>query len=73
MAEVRRAGQQSLRRHFGSLRNAKTTNSSAQRRPDVFAHGKKLGQFAYTFKNGTEETCDFDLQTYLVQRCKAED
>jgi len=57
----------------GLLRNAKSTKSAIERRPDVVRDGKKLGELAYTFKNGTEETCDFDPQTYLVQRCKAED
>jgi hypothetical protein len=57
----------------GLLRDAKVTKSPLERRPDIVRDGKKLGQFAYTFKNGTEETCDFDPQTYLVQRCKAED
>jgi outer membrane lipoprotein-sorting protein len=57
----------------GLLRNAKATKAPIVRRPDVVRDGKKLGQFAYTFKNGTDETCDYDPQTYLVQRCKAED
>ena len=58
----------------GLLRGAKATNSPIERRPDIVRDGKRLGQFAYTFKkDGTEETCDFDPQTYLAQRCKAED
>jgi hypothetical protein len=57
----------------GLLRNANATKTPIARLADVVRSGKKLGQFAYTFKNGTNETCDFDLQSYLVQRCKAED
>jgi len=57
----------------GLLRNAKATKAPLVRRPDVVRDGKKLGEFAYTFKNGTQEACDFDPQTYLVRRCKAED
>jgi hypothetical protein len=58
----------------GLLRNARH-NPAAQfvPKPDVTRNGARLGQFAYTFKNGTEETCDYDLHTFLAQRCKAED
>jgi hypothetical protein len=58
----------------GLLRNARQNPKVAfVPKPDVTRDGKRLGQFAYTFKNGTEETCDFDLRTFLAQRCKAEE
>jgi len=57
----------------GLLRNARANKSPIQRRADVMRDGKKLGEFEYAFKDGTQETCDFDLRTYLVQRCKSED
>lgn len=41
--------------------------------PDQIQDGKRVGTFQYTFKDGTEETCNYDLHTYLVTRCKTED
>jgi len=32
-----------------------------------------VGTFAYTFKNGTQETCNYDRATYRVTRCKADE
>jgi hypothetical protein len=57
----------------GLLRNAKATGAPIVHMPDVVRDGKRFGQLGYTFKNGTQETCDFDLRSYLVTRCKAED
>jgi len=35
--------------------------------------GKRVGTFEYTFDDGTEETCNYDLGTYRVTRCKADE
>ncbi len=58
----------------GLLRNARDNkNAPFVRLPNTTRNGKTVAQFEYTFKNGTEETCDYDARTYLVSRCKAED
>jgi|HubBroStandDraft_6_1064221.scaffolds.fasta_scaffold404826_1 hypothetical protein len=58
----------------GLLRNARKNPATPfVVKPPVVRNGKKVGEFTYTFKNGTEETCDYDLQTYLAERCKAEE
>jgi hypothetical protein len=41
--------------------------------PDQTQDGKRVGAFEYDFKNGTDETCNFDLGTYRVTRCKADE
>ena len=56
----------------GLLRNAKADpNAAFVPQPDATLDGKRVGTFLYTFKNGTEETCNFDKSTYRVTRCKA--
>jgi len=35
--------------------------------------GKRVGTFEYTFDDGTEETCNYDLATYRMTRCKADE
>jgi hypothetical protein len=62
----------------GLLRNARIdTKSAFVRLPDVTQSGKKVGAFKYSFtsgpSSGTDETCNFDLKTYLVTRCKADE
>jgi hypothetical protein len=39
---------------------------------DQVQDGKHVGAFRYEFKDGTEEVCNFQLETYRVTRCKAE-
>jgi len=41
--------------------------------PNQIQDGKRVGTFQYTFKDGTEEACNYDLHTYLITRCKTED
>jgi hypothetical protein len=58
----------------GVIRNAKanpTTNFT--RAADQTLDGRRVGTFVYTFKNGTEETCNYDRTTYRVTRCKADE
>jgi len=59
----------------GILRNLKAGPTSALvKLSAVVRDGKRLGTFAYTFKStGTQEICNYDLTTYLVARCKAEE
>jgi hypothetical protein len=58
----------------GLLRNAKQSPASRfVTLPGQAVDGKRVGAFTYTFKDGRDETCDYDLKTYLVSRCKAED
>ena len=58
----------------GLLRNARYAPPSRfVVLPPVLINGKRFGAFKYTFKNGSDETCDYDPKTYLVSRCKAED
>jgi hypothetical protein len=35
--------------------------------------GKKVGTFAFSFADGTDETCNYDERTYRVTRCKADE
>ena len=35
--------------------------------------GKKVGTFAFSFPDGTDETCNYELATYRVTRCKADE
>lgn len=58
----------------GLLRNAKADPKAAfVPMADQTQDGKRVGTFAYTFKNGTEEMCNFDKSTYHVTRCKADE
>ncbi len=58
----------------GLLRNAKADPKAAfVPMPDATQDGRRVGTFAYTFKNGTEETCNYDKSTYRVTRCKADE
>jgi hypothetical protein len=58
----------------GLVRTLKSDPSAALAKlPDQTQDGKRVGTFQYTFKDGTEETCNYDLNTYLVTRCKTED
>jgi hypothetical protein len=57
----------------GLLRNAKANPGAPfVKQPDQTQDGKRVGTFAYTFKDGTEESCNFNPATYLVTRCKAD-
>jgi len=58
----------------GLVRAAKANPKAAfATLPDQVVNGKKVGTFAYTGKNGSVETCNYDLTTYLATRCKVED
>jgi hypothetical protein len=58
----------------GLVRNAKANPASPfERLPDALTNGKRTGTFRYTFKNGSDETCNYDPATYLVVRCKTQD
>jgi len=35
--------------------------------------GKKVGTFSFSFPDGTDEICNYDLTTYRVTRCKADE
>jgi hypothetical protein len=57
----------------GLVRNAKANKDVPfARLADQVQDGKRVGTFQYDFKDGTEETCNFDLHTYRVTRCKAD-
>jgi len=62
----------------GLLRNARAdTKAAFVRLPDTTQSGTKVGAFKYSFtsgsSSGTDEICNFDLKTYLVTRCKADE
>jgi hypothetical protein len=59
----------------GILRNLNAyPKSPLVRLPPTVRNGKKLGTFSYTFpKSGDQETCNYDLATYLVVRCKTDE
>ncbi len=58
----------------GLVRNAKADPSASfVRLSDQTQDGKRVGTFMYSFKNGTEETCNYDRATYRVTRCKADE
>ncbi len=59
----------------GLVRNLKAhPGSMLVRLADTIRNGKKYGTFSYIFpKSETQETCNYDLRTFLVTRCKAED
>jgi hypothetical protein len=57
----------------GLVRNAKANGDVPfVRLADQVQDGKRVGTFQYDFKDGTEETCNFDLRSYRVTRCKAD-
>jgi hypothetical protein len=41
--------------------------------PDQTQDGKRVSTFGYTFKDGTEEACNYDPATYRVTRCKSDE
>ncbi len=56
----------------GLLRNAnRNPRAPFVAVPDQMQDGKRVGTFAYTFRDGTQETCNYDKSTYRVTRCKA--
>ncbi|GAC1476336.1 MAG: hypothetical protein NVS2B8_00610 [Vulcanimicrobiaceae bacterium] len=58
----------------GLIRDAKAHPSVPfARLADQTQDGKRVGTFTYAFKNGTDETCNYDLVTYRVTRCKADE
>jgi hypothetical protein len=58
----------------GLIRSAKNDpGSTFEALPDTLQDGKHVGTFGYTFKNGTNETCNYDKSTYRVTRCKSEE
>jgi hypothetical protein len=58
----------------GLIRNAKANPSIPfVPMPEVVQDGKRVGTFGYSFANGTDEVCNYDLETYLATRCKADE
>jgi hypothetical protein len=57
----------------GLVRTLKADHAALTRLPDQTQDGKRVGTFGYDFKNGTDETCNYDRATYLVTRCKADE
>jgi len=58
----------------GVVRTVKADPKAALTKlPDQTQDGKRVGTFGFNFKNGTDETCNFDPVTYLVTRCKADE
>jgi len=57
----------------GLIGNSRATKTPIARLPDQTQDGKRVGAFSYAFKSGTEETCNYDLRTYRVTRCKADE
>jgi len=58
----------------GLIRNAKANPSIALvPMPEQVQDGKRVGTFGYSFANGTDEVCNYDLTTYLATRCKADE
>jgi hypothetical protein len=58
----------------GLIRNAKANPKTPfVKLPDQTRDGKRVGAFTYAFKDGTDETCNFDLTTYFVTRCQADE
>ena len=48
---------------------ASSFTTAAQQTQD----GKKVGTFNFSFPDGTDEACNYDLSTYRVTRCKADE
>jgi hypothetical protein len=58
----------------GLIRNAKANPSiPLVPMPEQVQDGKRVGTFGYSFANGTDEVCNYDLTTYLATRCKADE
>ena len=58
----------------GVIRNSKANpTASFTRAPDQTLEGKRVGTFTYAFKNGTDESCNYDRTTFRVLRCKADE
>lgn len=58
----------------GLIRAAKTASpASFARLAPVTQDGKKVGTFSFAFADGTDETCNYDLKTYRITRCKADE
>ena len=58
----------------GLIRAAKTAPASSFTTASPQTQdGKKVGTFAFSFPDGTDETCNYDLATYRVTRCKADE
>ncbi len=58
----------------GLIRAAKAAPASSfTSMPPATQDGKKVGTFGFSFPDGTDETCNYDLATYLVTRCKADE
>jgi len=58
----------------GLVRNAKADPAAPfVHLPDQTQDGKVVGTFMYSFKNGTDETCNYDRTTFRVTRCKADE
>ena len=58
----------------GLLRKAKADRGTPfVKLPEEIEDSKRVGTFQYTFQDGTEETCNYDLRTYRVTRCKTPD
>ena len=58
----------------GLIRTIKSDpNAVLMKLPDQTQDGKRVGAFEYDFKNGTDETCNYDPSTYRVTRCKADE
>ncbi|MBC5809327.1 MAG: hypothetical protein GIW95_00490 [Candidatus Eremiobacteraeota bacterium] len=57
----------------GLLRNLRINHNALVTLPNATVNGRKAGTFGYTFKNdGSRETCNYDLTTYRVMRCKTD-
>jgi outer membrane lipoprotein-sorting protein len=57
----------------GVIRRLKLgTASNFVRLPDQMRNGKRVGAFRVSF-GGSNEVCDFDLQTYYVTRCQRDE
>jgi hypothetical protein len=58
----------------GLIRTIKSDpNAVITKLPDQTQDGKRVGAFEYDFTNGTDETCNYDVATYRVTRCKADE
>ena len=58
----------------GLIRAAKSAPpASFKSLAPVTQDGKKVGTFAFSFADGTDETCNYDTATYRVTRCKADE
>jgi hypothetical protein len=51
----------------------RSATSAFSNLPTQTQDGKKVGTFAFAFPDGTDETCNYSLTTYLITRCKADE